>query len=65
LTVTVGRSPEAVPAAPENVGLVLFDALEFAGVVNVTAGGVVSIVNVFADDVPVLPASSDWDACAV
>ena len=36
-----------------------------AGVVNVTPGAVVSMVNVFAELVPVLPAATSCVACAV
>jgi hypothetical protein len=42
LTVIVVESPDAVPAAPENVGLLLFVELPAAGEVRVTAGGVVA-----------------------
>ena len=38
-TVIVAKSPGAVPAAPENVGLSLPVVPPFGGLVNVTAGG--------------------------
>jgi hypothetical protein len=44
LIVIVGKSPLAVPAVPENVGLLLFVAVPVAGLVNPTAGGTVSTV---------------------
>ena len=37
----------------------------FAGAVSVTTGGTVSMVKVFGELVPVLPAASLWLACAV
>ena len=39
LTMIVEESPAAVPAAPENAGLLLLSVLPFAGLVNVTLGG--------------------------
>src|SRR5687767_15791545 len=67
-TVTVGRSPGAVPAAPWRVGSWLLELDPFAGCVRVTSGGVVSlgavIVKVLGLLVPVLPALSVWRAWA-
>src|ERR1700733_11304087 len=53
-----------VPAAPLKVGVVALVPPLLAGTVRVTAGPVVSIPNVLAA-VPMLPAPSVWDACAV
>ena len=65
LTMIVEESPAAVPAAPENAGLLLLSVLPFAGLVNVTAGAFVLIVKVLGVLTPVLPALSDCCACAV
>jgi hypothetical protein len=61
LTVIVVESPDAVPAAPASVGLVLFVVVPFAGLVSVTAGA--PAVNVFAADNPVNPVE-EFDCCA-
>ena len=45
LTVIIDESPGAVPAAPENAGLLLFVVLPLTGLVNVTAGATVSTVH--------------------
>jgi hypothetical protein len=50
-TVTVLESPLAVPAVPENVGVLLLVLVPFAGLDNVTTGEVgevVATVKVFA-----------------
>jgi hypothetical protein len=65
-TVTVPRSPLAVPAAPENVGVALLVVLLLAGFVNVTTGATVSTVNVLAVLEPVVfEPELDCCACAV
>ncbi len=65
LTVTALPSPVAVPAVPENVGVVSLVDDPPAGLVSDTCGALLSTVKLFAELVPVLPALSLWLACAV
>lgn len=65
LTVIAGRSPAAVLAVPEKVGVALVDEEQFTGAVILGAGATVSTVNVWALLRPVTPAASDCDARAV
>ena len=65
LTVIVDESPCAVPAAPENGGLLLLVVLLFAGLVSVTAGAFALTANVTVPLRPLFPASSDCCAWAV
>jgi hypothetical protein len=58
LIVTGVESPDAVPAEPENVGVLLLTVDPLAGLVKVTIGAVVSTVKVVGVLVPVLPAAS-------
>src|SRR5437763_645606 len=45
LMVIVDESPGAVPATPENAGLLVFSLLPLAGVLSVTAGGAESTIH--------------------
>jgi hypothetical protein len=54
-TVTVAKSPPALPAIPAKVGVEFDRAAPLAGCVSVTLGAVVSTVNVFAELEPVVP----------
>ena len=59
------ESPVALPAAPLSVGVVEFVEESSAGDVKVTAGALVSTVNVFAELVAVLPVVLVCVACTV
>lgn len=61
MTVIVGLSPVAVPAAPENVGVVSLVLLPLAGLVRVRLGAIVSTVNLTPGLVEV-PLASVWTA---
>src|SRR5579884_3989220 len=63
--VMVLESPAAVPAAPPRAGVVLFVNVPLTGAVKVTAGGVVSMVNVLGALVPTMPALFACCATAV
>src|SRR5918994_4724620 len=65
VTVTGAESPVASRAAPDSVGIVSFVADPLAGVVSVTAGAVVSTLNVLALLVPVCAVLSSWVAWVV
>ena len=54
-TVTPGRSPSAVPAVPEKIGLAFFVSVPVAGLAMVTDGTLVSIWNVVVRLEPVRP----------
>ena len=64
-TVTLVESPLPIPAVPWKVGVVLLVEPPLAGLVSVTVGATVSIVNVRVLLDPVFPAESDCCACAV
>jgi hypothetical protein len=60
--VTVAASPGEVPAGPASAGVASSVRLPSAGLVNPTAGAVVSTPKVFAELRPTFPAASDCSA---